>query len=97
MKQVKQSDNTCTVGWRNIWGRFTLQELQLIKKAVPECGLCSTQYTFMVDVNHPDRLERYMTSKPHLPNDWGYYIDYPQSLHEKIWNVINIWFPLLQA
>jgi hypothetical protein len=99
MKQVKQSDNICTVNWRNIWGIFTLDELKTIKNTIPDCRLCSTQYTFMVDINHPDRLERYINNmikdgkKP--PKEWAYYIDYPKQFHDKIWGIIN-WNTLAQ-
>lgn len=97
MKQVKQSDNTGSVGYRNIWGRFTLLELTIIKDMMPECSLCSTQYTMMYDVNTIKGLHQYINAmnKEHRykPDDWGYYIEYHASQHDKFWTMLTTWLP----
>ena len=97
MKQVKQSDNTCSVNYRNIWGRFTLQELTIIKEMMPDVSLCSTQYTMMYDVNSINGLHRYINTMAaqgrYMPDDWGYYIEYHKSQHETIWMMITTWLP----
>jgi len=100
MRDVKQSDNINTVGWRNIWGNFTLAELKTITNALPKYHMSHTSYTFRYDVNGITKLEKFIQhlvdSGRTIPHDWGYYIDYPEEYHDKVWTIINNWLPLIQ-
>lgn len=98
---IKQSDNICTVGWRNIWGNFTVEQITVLYNAFSEhrCSMISTQYTERFDINHPDRLVEYINYRNKnnlwvMPK-WGFYFDYPAEYHDKVWSIINNWFPLM--
>jgi len=99
MNSVKQSDNICTVGYRNIWGNFTQSEINLLCNAVKEGRLCSTQYTERWDINHPERLDKYIQYRKrhnlYVMDLWGFYFDYPAHLNDRVWQIINTWMPLL--
>lgn len=95
----RQSDNICTVGWRNIWGRFTLEQITILFNAIEQCSMSSTQSSGNWDINHPERLAKYIdTHKGHLyiTDKWGFYFDYPEQYHSKVWDIITIWFPMMQ-
>lgn len=96
---IKQSDNICTVGWRNIWGTFTVEQITILYNAIERCHMSSTQYTERWDINHPERLTKYIdyrtNNKLSVMNIWGFYFDYPAQYHDKVWAIINTWFPLM--
>lgn len=92
---VKQSDNICTQGYRNIWGKFSLEELTKIKEMIPEIRLSHTNYS-PIDINHPDRLRKliqtsYIDKNLKPFKEWAYYIDYPEQYHERLWTIIGLW------
>ena len=97
---IKQSDNICTVGWRNIWGDFTVEQISFLFNAFERCHISSTQYTEQWDINHPERLAKYIDYRTknnlYVMDKWGFYFDYPDQYHSKVWDIINIWFPLIK-
>lgn len=99
MNQIKQSDNIGTVGWRNIWGVFTLAELEFIIRSIPDARLSHTGYTSH-NINTIENLTRYIkyqyTDQGQIdPKAWHFYIDYPQEEHDRIWSIIQIWLPMI--
>jgi len=96
---IKQSDNICTVGWRNIWGNFSVEQITALYNAIENRSMISTQYTERWDINHPERLAKYIDyrtkNKLFVMDVWGFYFEYPEQYHNKVWAIINTWFPLI--
>lgn len=83
----RQSDNICTVNWRNVHSQFTVEQLFTIQKHFPDAQysatFCPNGY---VNVNSPEKLQKYIDTmienKLRPFPTYGYYIDYHTKHHD---------------
>lgn len=86
---VKQCDNIGTVGWRNIWGLFTIDQLAILTQTIPTNHISNTFHAKNFNVNSIERLTRYASQCKNPMKQWAYYFDYPKQYHKQVWDILN--------
>ena len=78
MKQLRWSDNTCSVGWTSIWAMMTAHDMDWLREMHPKGYFTNTFYYSIARVEDwPEvirKLEKDITGDPHFP----FYFTFPE-------------------